>query len=77
MKLVKKYWVTISFVLSFILDAQYGILEKLITDPFWLNIAKGIGALILAYFTGNKLATYSKEEDSDIGGGGVKNPTKP
>lgn len=65
-KFLKKYWVVISFVLSFILDAQYQILEHFITDLFWLNIVKGLGALVLAYFTGNKLANTSK--DGDIGG---------
>ncbi len=60
MKYIKRYWVTISFVLSFILDAQYGILEKLISDPFWLNIVKGLGALLLAYFTGNKLVSSTE-----------------
>lgn len=66
----KKYYVVIGFVLSFILDAQYGILEKLISDTFWLNIVKGLGALVLAYFTGNKLTTMSKE-DAGIGGSNI------
>jgi len=74
----------IVFALSFILDAQYGILEKIITDEFWRNIAKGIGAFVLAYFTRQNLgiskfgltgvSQETKEEDSDIGGGGIKNP---
>lgn len=65
---LKNYWVAISFVVAFILDANYGILEHFIKDPFWLNIAKGIGALILAYNTGSKLKAASKEgEDPLIG----------
>jgi len=71
-KSLKKYWVVISFVLSFVLDAKYQILEHLITDLFWLNIVKGFGALCLAYFTGNKLVSASK--DNDLQGGGIKNP---
>ena len=74
-KLLKKYWAIIIFVLSFILDSQYGILEKLIADVFWLNIAKGLGTLLLAYITGKGgVSIFSKDEDTDIGGGGIKNP---
>jgi len=69
-KFLKNYWVTISFILSFIFDAKYQILEHFISDLFWLNIVKGLGALLLAYFTGNKLANTSKY--GDIGG---SNPT--
>lgn len=64
---LKNYSILIVFVLSFILDAQYQILEKFITDPFWLNIAKGFGALVLAYLTNNKLKTAL----TDIGGGNI------
>lgn len=75
-KLAKKYWAVIIFALSFVLDAQYGILEKLITDIFWLNIVKGLGALLLAYLTGKGgISILSKDgDDGDIGGGGIKNP---
>lgn len=74
-KLLKKYWAIIIFVLSFILDSQYGILEKLIADVFWLNIVKGLGTLLLAYITGKGgVSVFAKDEDTDIGGGGIKNP---
>lgn len=74
-KLLKKYWAIIIFVLSFILDSQYGILEKLIADVFWLNIVKGLGTLLLAYVTGKGgVSIFAKDEDTDIGGGGIKNP---
>ena len=74
-KLLKKYWAIIIFVLSFILDSQYGILEKLIADVFLINIAKGLGTLLLAYITGKGgVSIFSKDEDTDIGGGGIKNP---
>ena len=69
-KFLKKYSVIIGFIVSFILDTQYQILEKLITDPFWLNIAKGLGAVVLAYFTGSKLSTLSKE-DAGLGGSNI------
>jgi len=75
-KLLKKYWAVIIFILSFILDSKYGILEKLIDDMFWLNIVKGLGTLLLAYVTGKGgVSIFSKDEDpEDIGGGGIKNP---
>jgi len=74
----------IVFALSFILDAQYGILEKFIADEFWRNIAKGIGAFVLAYFTRQNLgidkfgikgvSQETQSDDNEIGGGGIKNP---
>jgi len=74
-KLLKKYWAIIVFALSFILDAQYQILEHIIADVFWLNIVKGLGTLLLAYVTGKGgVSIFAKDEDSDIGGGGIKNP---
>jgi hypothetical protein len=74
-KLLKKYWAVIIFVLSFIFDAQYQILEQFIANTFWLNIVKGLGGVLLAYLT-EKGATsiFAKEGDTDIGGGGIKNP---
>jgi len=74
---IKKNWALIGFIVAIIFDSQYGILEKLITDPFWLNIARGLGAVILGYFTENKLGLFSKDTDTSIGGGGIKNPPKP
>lgn len=78
--LVTKYWVAISFVISFVIDAQYNILEQFIEDTFWVNIIKGLGAFVLAYMTNKGLSNngfFSKEENPDdegIGGGGIKNP---
>lgn len=54
---IKDNLAIIVFALSFILDAQYQILEHFITDPFWLNLVKGLGAVALAYFTKEKLGT--------------------
>lgn len=58
---LKKYSVTIVFLITFVLDAKYQILEHFITDPFWLNVVKGFGALCLAWFTGNKLQQKPNE----------------
>lgn len=58
---LKNFGVIISFTLAFILDSQYGILEKLIKEPFWINVAKGFGALLLAYFTKENLGLSSKK----------------
>lgn len=82
-KLLKKNWAIIGFLISFVLDSQYGILERFIEDVFWINIIKGLGVFITAYFTQAKLGLgkqnlqTNKDEDSDIGGGGIKNPIKP
>jgi len=77
-QLLSKYWMYITFMISFIIDAQYGILEELIISPFWVNVIKGLGASILAYKTNKGLSStsvFSKDEDlEDIGGGGIKNP---
>lgn len=80
----------IIFALSFLLDAQYGILERFIIDEFWRNIAKGVGAFVLAYFTRQNLGIAkfgikgvsqetNKDEElpEDITGGGIRNPPKP
>lgn len=77
LKFFKKYSVAIVFIISFVLDANYQILEHFITDPFWLNVVKGFGALCLAWFTGNKLQQNKNFLVDDIGGGGIKNPPKP
>lgn len=76
-KFLKKYAVTIGFVMSFLFDAKYNIVEHFISDIFWANIVKGLGALLLAYFTGNKLQSSFVEDNEEIGGGGIKNPPKP
>lgn len=82
-KIIKKNWAIIGFLISFILDSQYGILEHFIQDVFWINIIKGLGVFITAYFTQAKLGLggnanhLNKDEDpEDIGGGGIKNPPK-
>lgn len=79
-QLVIKYWMYITFIISFTIDAQYGILEELLISPFWVNIIKGLGATLLAYKTNKGLSNesiFSKDSDlEDIGGGGIKNPPK-
>ncbi len=81
-KLLKKNWAIVGFLISFILDSQYGILEHFISDVFWINIIKGLGVFITAYFTQAKLGlgkSLNKDDEQipapeDIGGGGIKNP---
>ena len=67
MKNIKKYSAILGFILAFVLDANYGILDRFVTDPLLANIIKGLGALMLAKLTNNKLETK-------IGGGGITNP---
>lgn len=64
--ILKNNTAIIAFILAFVLDSQYGILEKLIPDPFWLNAARGFGALILAYFTREKLGFTAKGDGAVI-----------
>ena len=74
-KFLKDYWVVLSYVLALVLDANYGILEHLIKDAFWLNIAKGLGGVLLAAMTKNTLQnSLTLKDEEDIGGGGIKNP---
>lgn len=73
---IKKNWAVIGFLISFVLDSQYGILEKLFNnDMFWVKIVQGLGVFVVAYFTQSKLGLFSK--DVEIGGGGIHNPPKP
>lgn len=69
---IKKNWSTIAFIAVFVLDSKYQFLEHFIKDPFWLNIFKGLGALLLNYINQNPtikeniIKTFKK--DGDIGG---------
>jgi hypothetical protein len=63
-KILADYWAVITFVIAFILDEKYQILEHFISDEFYLNVAKGIGALILGYITNKNLkSTMQKKEE--------------
>ena len=62
-KILTEYWAVITFVVAFILDEKYQILEHFITDEFYLNIAKGLGALILGYITNKNLKSNTKMEN--------------
>jgi len=76
-KFFKKYAVTIGFIISFVFDAKYNMVEHFISDIFWVNVVKGLGALALAYFTGSKLqSSFSKEEGIDSIGGSQIPPDK-
>ncbi len=59
---IKKNKVLIVFILGMVLDSQFGFLEKLITDPFWLNFIKGFGAILLAYLTPEKLGLVNGQK---------------
>jgi len=51
--LIKKHWALIGFVVAFALDTQFGVLESLIGSEQWINIIRGLGAIVLAYFWKN------------------------
>jgi hypothetical protein len=67
MNVIKKHWALIGFILSFALDTQFGLLESLIGSEQWVNIIRGLGAIVLAYF-------WQSSNNLRIGGGGIKNP---
>jgi hypothetical protein len=73
MNIIKKHWALIGFILAFALDTQFGLLESLIGSEQWVNVIRGLGAIILAYFW----QTDVKTKSASIGGGGIKNPKKP
>lgn len=86
MKFIKRNWAVIGFLISFVFDNQYMILETIFdNNKFWINIVRGLGVFFVAYFTKEKLGLMSKEgdpvpepdPDEGIGGGGIKNPPKP
>jgi len=62
--MIFNYWAFLIWLVSFILDSNYQILEKIFVDPFWVNIIRGLGGVALAYFTGSKLKnTFNKSVD--------------
>jgi hypothetical protein len=67
-------WVLITAILSFILDEKYKVLDYFITNPQILTIVKGLGFVLVAYFTPKNLGFFKKEA---IGGGGIPNPKNP
>jgi hypothetical protein len=75
----KKHWALIGFVLAFTLDHQFQIIENFVNDPFWSNIIRGIGAIVLAKYWSTENVTVINEinnMEARIGGGGIKNPSK-
>jgi 1,4-dihydroxy-2-naphthoate octaprenyltransferase len=57
--IIKKHWALIGFIFAFALDTQFGLLESLIGSEQWVNIIRGLGAIILAYFWQNENAPMS------------------
>ena len=50
MKLIKRHWPLIGFILAMLIDDQTGLLASLFHDQVVQNIIKGLGAILLAYF---------------------------
>ncbi len=86
MNWIKKHILPILLVIGGILDFGTNLFVQLFDDlgaPSWLKTCISIFALLYVYFSKpinknlfNAFAT-TEEDDSDIGGGGIKNPTKP
>ena len=49
--LLKKYWPLITWLISFVLDTNFQIIESMGFNAFQANIIRGLGALVLAFFT--------------------------
>ncbi len=80
MKFLKNYSAVLGFITAFVVDYNYGILERFVTDPFWVNIIRGAGALLLAKLTNKNLQTKNDPiiaPPPEIGGGGITNPKPP
>ena len=75
-KFLKDYSIIIGFILTFILDSQYGIIEYFIKDSFLQNLIKGLGALILAYFTNKKFKNSEEISAKMENNGGAVIPNK-
>lgn len=76
MKKIKEYSSLIIFVIVLFLDYKYQFLKTYLQDGTMIELVKVVGALLFAKTTKSNLKTsiFAREEDEDIGGGGIKNP---
>jgi hypothetical protein len=62
-KAIKKNWVLIGWIATFLIDQETGFVEKLVKDEYWRNFIYGVGALVVAYFWNSNRKTNKKEEE--------------
>lgn len=62
---LKMYWPLLVWLISFLLDQQFEILEHSGIDPFWCNIIRAIGAAVLGWMTDKKLIYKSKPSTNE------------
>lgn len=62
-KLIKKNWVLIGWITTFLIDQKTGFVEKLVSDEYWRNFIYGVGTLVVAYFWNSNRKTNKKEEE--------------
>jgi hypothetical protein len=62
-KLIKKNWVLIGWIATFLINQETGFVEKLVTDEYWRNFIYGVGTLVVAYFWNSNRKTNKKEEE--------------
>ena len=75
MKKLKEYSSFIIFVAVLFLDYKYQFLKSYLQDGTMIELVKVIGALLFAKTTKSNLKTsIFASKESDIGGGGIKNP---
>ena len=54
-QIILKYWAFLLWLVGFVLDSQYQIIEQFGIKPFWCNIIRGLGTVGLAYITNKGL----------------------
>lgn len=59
---LSKNWALIGFIIAFLIDDQTGFLKSIIASENLVNVIKGIGAILLAYFW-NTPKTNAREID--------------
>lgn len=64
-KYLKMYWPLLAWLISFCLDQQFGILEHSGIEPFWCNIIRALGAVLLGWMTDKKLIYKSKPSTNE------------
>lgn len=71
-KFLTKNWALIGFILAFLIDDQTGFLKSFIESETIVNVVKGIGAILLAYFWNTPKVTGRELDNTD-----PQNPIKP
>lgn len=64
-KFLTKNWALIGFIIAFLIDDQTGFLKSIIASESLVNVIKGIGAVLLAYYWNTPKTTARELDNSD------------